>query len=181
MRSPNCSAVRASGIRFHPSYQIKMNFSFGDHFAHRAQIRLYTKQNQKRKTLLRFIVGRHWRTLPFIRLLFPFPALPFPFPFHLFIVTITLESKLALAKIALWKRMELLWGHARLQLPGPTLSQKERQAERKREGLKKKESETGAEEQERVAFLFSVPQLWILLTYISEYFATSSRKAISSP
>lgn len=80
---------------------------------------------------IKFIVGRHRRTLRFIYLLhfFFFFSAFFPAPFHLFIVIITLESKLALAKIALWKRMELLWGPAHLLLPGPSLSQRERQRE----------------------------------------------------
>ena len=133
---------------------------------------------------IKFIVGRHRRTLRFIYLLHFFFSLSafFPVPFHLFIVIITLESKLALAKIALWKRMELLWGPAHLLLPGPSLSQRERQregdgGEQKMKKKKKMKWETGAEEKREVAY----SKLWISLTYISEYFTTSSRKALSPP
>lgn len=78
---------------------------------------------------IKFIVGRHRRTLRliFLRHFFFLLAACFPALLHLFIVIITLESKLALAKIALWKRMELLWGHAHLLRPGPSLSQRKRE------------------------------------------------------
>jgi len=107
---------------------------------------------------IKFIVGRHWRTLWFIYLPHFFLCAFLPAPFHLFIVIITLESKLALAKIALWKRMEFLWGPAHLLLPGPSSSGRERgretEMEERKRGEKKgeRQSETGAERKREVAY-----------------------------
>lgn len=79
--------------------------------------------------------------------------------------------------------MELLWGPAHLLLPGPSLSQREKQSEGGIEERKrwKKEMERGRVRQGKKKERGCLFQLWISLTYISEYFTTSSRKALSPP
>ena len=62
---------------------------------------------------------------------------------------------------------------------GETEREREREREREMEGRKK--IERGRVRQGRKKERGCLFQLWISLTYISEYFTTSSRKALSPP
>lgn len=130
---------------------------------------------------IKFIVGRHRRTLRFIYLLhfFFFFSAFFPAPFHLLLWSSLWNPSLH------WQRLPYengwsFYGALPIYYFLGLVYLRGRDRERETEGSKrwkKMKWETGAEEKREVAY----SKLWISLTYISEYFTTSSRKALSPP
>lgn len=132
---------------------------------------------------IKFIVGRHRRTLWFIYLLHFFSLLSFPL-----LSTFLLWSSLWNPSL-LWQRLryENGWSfygalpiYYFLGLVYLRGRGREREME-ERNGWKKNEMERGRVRQGRKKERGCLFQLWISLTYISEYFTTSSRKALSPP
>ena len=144
-------------------------------------------QNLFLRYCIKFIVGRHQRTLRFIYLgQFFLSCLLSPF-----LSTFLLWSSLWNPSL-LWQRLPYenwwsLYGALPIYYFWGLVYLRERR-EREREEVERKRWKKKEEERIRVSVrqgwkkergcLF---QLWISLTYISEYFTTSSRKALSPP